>query len=361
MFEKLKLTEQKYEEISQKLTDMEVISDNKLYTSLMKEYKNLTPIVDKYREYVRCKKTMEDAKELLDEAGGDREMKELAQLEFDESREALETLGEELKILLLPKDPNDDKNVIIEIRGGAGGEEASLFAGSLFRMYTMYAEARRWKTEILNANETELGGFKEVSFSIEGEGAYSRFKYESGVHRVQRVPETESQGRIHTSTVTVAVLAEADEVELEINPTDLKIDVFRASGAGGQHINKTESAVRITHLPTGVVVECQDERSQHKNKDKAMKILRSRLYEALLEEQNDKIASERKSQVGTGNRSERIRTYNFPESRVTDHRIGLTLYRLEYILNGNLDEVIDALATADQAAKLASQFTQEDA
>lgn len=361
MFEKLKLTEQKYEEISQKLTDMEVISDNKLYTSLMKEYKNLTPIVDKYREYVRCKKTMEDAKELLDEAGGDREMKDLAQLEFDESREALETLGEELKILLLPKDPNDDKNVIIEIRGGAGGEEASLFAGSLFRMYTMYAEARRWKTEILNANETELGGFKEVSFSIEGEGAYSRFKYESGVHRVQRVPETESQGRIHTSTVTVAVLAEADEVELEINPTDLKIDVFRASGAGGQHINKTESAVRITHLPTGVVVECQDERSQHKNKDKAMKILRSRLYEALLEEQNDKIASERKSQVGTGNRSERIRTYNFPESRVTDHRIGLTLYRLEYILNGNLDEVIDALATADQAAKLASQFTREDA
>ncbi len=361
MFEKLKLTEQKYEEISQKLTDIEVISDNKLYTSLMKEYKNLTPIVDKYREYVRCKKTMEDAKELLDESGGDREMKELAQLEFDESRETLETLGEELKILLLPKDPNDDKNVIIEIRGGAGGEEASLFAGSLFRMYTMYAEARRWKTEILNANETELGGFKEVSFSIEGDGAYSRFKYESGVHRVQRVPETESQGRIHTSTVTVAVLAEADAVELEINPADLKIDVFRASGAGGQHINKTESAVRITHLPTGVVVECQDERSQHKNKDKAMKILRSRLYEALLEEQNDKIASERKSQVGTGNRSERIRTYNFPESRVTDHRIGLTLYRLEYILNGNLDEVIDALATADQAAKLASQFTQEDA
>ncbi len=308
MFEKLKLTEQKYEEISQKLTDIEVISDNKLYTSLMKEYKNLTPIVDKYREYVRCKKTMEDAKELLDESGGDREMKELAQLEFDESRETLETLGEELKILLLPKDPNDDKNVIIEIRGGAGGEEASLFAGSLFRMYTMYAEARRWKTEILNANETELGGFKEVSFSIEGDGAYSRFKYESGVHRVQRVPETESQGRIHTSTVTVAVLAEADEVELEINPADLKIDVFRASGAGGQHINKTESAVRITHLPTGVVVECQDERSQHKNKDKAMKILRSRLYEALLEEQNDKIASERKSQVGTGNRSERIMT-----------------------------------------------------
>lgn len=355
MFEKLKLTEQKYEEISNRLTDPSVISDNKLYASLMKEYKNLTPVVEKYREYIKCQNTIEDARELLDDAGTDKEMKELAQLEFDESREKLYDLGEELKILLLPKDPNDDKNVIIEIRGGAGGEEASLFANSLFRMYSMYAEARRWKTEILGANETELGGYKEISFSVEGEGAYSRLKYESGVHRVQRVPETESQGRIHTSTVTVAVLAEADDVELEIAPTDLKIDVFRASGAGGQHINKTESAVRITHLPTGVVVECQDERSQHKNKDKAMKILRSRLYDALLQEQNNKIASERKSQVGTGNRSERIRTYNFPESRVTDHRIGLTLYRLESILNGNIDEIVDALATADQAAKLSSQ------
>lgn len=353
MFEKLRLTEEKYNEISERLTDIEVINDNKLYMSLMKEYKNLTPVVEKYREYCKCRKAMDDAKEMLDEGGLDKDMKELAQLEFDENRESLETISEELKILLLPKDPNDSKNVIIEIRGGAGGDEASLFANSLYRMYTMYAEARRWKTEVLNANETELGGFKEISFSVEGEGAYSRLKYESGVHRVQRVPETESQGRIHTSTVTVAVLAEADEVELEIAPTDLKIDVFRASGAGGQHINKTESAVRITHLPTGVVVECQDERSQHKNKDKAMKILRSRLYEALIQEQSDKIASERKSQVGTGNRSERIRTYNFPESRVTDHRIGLTLYRLEYILNGNLDEVIDALATAEQAAKLA--------
>lgn len=355
MFEKLKLTEQKYEEISNRLTDPSVISDNKLYASLMKEYKNLTPVVEKYREYCKCQKTMEDARQLLDEAGTDKEMKELAQLEFDESRARLDELSEELKILLLPKDPNDDKNVIIEIRGGAGGEEASLFAGSLFRMYSMYAEMRHWKTEILGANETELGGYKEISFSVEGEGAYSRLKYESGVHRVQRVPETESQGRIHTSTVTVAVLAEADEVELEIAPTDLKIDVFRASGAGGQHINKTESAVRITHLPTGVVVECQDERSQHKNKDRAMKILRSRLYDALMQEQSDKIASERKSQVGTGNRSERIRTYNFPESRVTDHRIGLTLYRLESILNGNIDEIVDALATADQAAKLSSQ------
>ena len=353
MFEKLRLTEEKYNEISERLTDIEVINDNKLYMSLMKEYKNLTPVVEKYREYCKCRKAMDDAKEMLDEGGLDKDMKELAQLEFDENRESLETISEELKILLLPKDPNDSKNVITEIRGGAGGDEASLFANSLYRMYTMYAEARRWKTEVLNANETELGGFKEISFSVEGEGAYSRLKYESGVHRVQRVPETESQGRIHTSTVTVAVLAEADEVELEIAPTDLKIDVFRASGAGGQHINKTESAVRITHLPTGVVVECQDERSQHKNKDKAMKILRSRLYEALIQEQSDKIASERKSQVGTGNRSERIRTYNFPESRVTDHRIGLTLYRLEYILNGNLDEVIDALATAEQAAKMA--------
>ena len=355
MFEKLRLTEQKYNEISEKLTDMSVISDNKLYASIMKEYKDLTPVVEKYREYEKCRKTMEDARELLDEGGSDREMKELAQMEFDESREQLEILSEELKILLLPKDPNDEKNVIIEIRGGAGGEEAALFANSLFRMYSMYAEARHWKTEVLNANPTELGGFKEISFSVEGEGAYSRLKYESGVHRVQRVPETESQGRIHTSTVTVAVLAEADEVELEISPTDLKIDVFRASGAGGQHINKTESAVRITHIPTGVVVECQDERSQYKNKDRAMKILRSRLYESLMEEQNEKIASERRSQVGTGNRSERIRTYNFPESRVTDHRIGLTLYKLEYILNGSLDEIIDALATADQAAKLSAQ------
>ena len=355
MFEKLKLTEEKYNEISEKLTDMSVISDNNLYASLMKEYKNLTPVVEKYREYCKCRKSMDDAKEMLDEGGLDKEMKELAQLEFDESRERLEELGEELKILLLPKDPNDEKSVIIEIRGGAGGDEASLFANSLYRMYSMYAESRRWKTEVLNANPTELGGFKEISFSVEGDGAYSRLKYESGVHRVQRVPETESQGRIHTSTVTVAVLAEADDVELEIAPTDLKIDVFRASGAGGQHINKTESAVRITHLPTGVVVECQDERSQHKNKDKAMKILRSRLYEALMQEQNDKIASERRSQVGTGNRSERIRTYNFPESRVTDHRIGLTLYKLEYILNGSLDEIIDALATADQAAKLSAQ------
>ena len=355
MFEKLALMEQKYDEISERLADPDVISDNKLYAQLMKEFKNLTPIIEKYREYKKAQASFEEARELLEGGGLDKDFKEMAQAEYDESRELIESTTKELKVLLLPKDPNDDKNVIIEIRGGAGGEEASLFANSLYRMYTMYAEANGWKQEVLSANPTELGGFKEISFSIEGEGAYSRLKYESGVHRVQRVPETESQGRIHTSTVTVAVLVEADEVELEINPTDLKIDYFRASGAGGQHINKTESAVRITYLPTNTVVECQDERSQHKNKDKAMKILRSRIYEAMQEEQDAKIASERKMQVGTGDRSERIRTYNYPQGRLTDHRIGLTIYRLEDILNGNLDEVFDALATADQAAKLANQ------
>lgn len=355
MFEKLAVMAEKYDEISEKLADPGIVSDNKLYTQLMKEYKNMTPIIEKYREYLTAQSSFSDAREMLDEGASDREMKELAQTVLEEAKEDMERITQELKLLLLPKDPNDEKNVIIEIRGGAGGEEASLFANSLYRMYTMYAEARGWKQEILYANPTELGGFKEISFSVEGSGAYSRLKYESGVHRVQRVPETESQGRIHTSTVTVAVLVEADDVELEINPTDLKIDYFRASGAGGQHINKTESAVRITYLPTNVVVECQDERSQHKNKDKAMKILRSRIYEAMQEEHDAKIASERRMQVGTGDRSERIRTYNFPQGRLTDHRIGLTIYRLEDILNGNLDEVFDALATADQAAKLANQ------
>ena len=355
MFEKLAVMEEKYEEISRKLMNPDIISGNKLYSQLMKEYKNMTPVIEKYREYNKAHEAFEEAKELLEGGGLEKDFREMVQLEFEEAKEDIERTTQELKVLLLPKDPNDEKNVIIEIRGGAGGEEASLFANSLYRMYSMYAEARGWKQEILNANPTELGGFKEISFSIEGSGAYSRLKYESGVHRVQRVPETESQGRIHTSTVTVAVLVEADEVELEINPTDLKIDYFRASGAGGQHINKTESAVRITYLPTNVVVECQDERSQHKNKDKAMKILRSRIYEAMQEEHDAKIASERKMQVGTGDRSERIRTYNYPQGRITDHRIGLTLYRLEDALNGNLDEVFDALATADQAAKLANQ------
>ena len=355
MFEKLAEMESKYEEINEKLSDPSVVSDNKLYAQLMKDFKNMTPIIEKFREYKKAQESFDEAKEILDSGSDDRDFREMAQAEFEENKQAMESITQELKILLLPKDPNDDKSVIIEIRGGAGGEEASLFANSLYRMYTMYAESKGWKQEVLNANPTELGGFKEISFSIEGEGAYSRLKYESGVHRVQRVPETESQGRIHTSTVTVAVLAEADEVELNINPTDLKIDYFRASGAGGQHINKTESAVRITYLPTNVVVECQDERSQHKNKDKAMKILRSRIYEAMQEEQSAKIASERKLQVGTGDRSERIRTYNFPQGRLTDHRIGLTIYRLEDMLNGNLDEVFDALATADTAAKLAGQ------
>ena len=359
MLEKLQQMEEKYHQMGEKLMDPAVVSDQQAYVQLMREYKHMQPIIEKYHEYLQAQKNFEEAKELLSGGETDAELQEMAQLEYDSSREEMDALKEKLKRLLLPQDPNDDRNVIIEIRSGAGGEEASLFAGSLYRMYTMYAEAHGWKQELLSANPTELGGFKEVSFSIVGEGAYSRLKYESGVHRVQRVPETESQGRIHTSTVTVAVLVEADEVELEINPADLRIDVFRASGAGGQHINKTESAVRITHIPTGLVVECQDERSQYKNKDRAMKILRSRLYEMMLQEQNEKIASERKMQVGTGDRSERIRTYNFPQGRMTDHRIGLTLYRLEDIMNGNLDEILDALATADELARLAGQ--QEEA
>lgn len=356
MFEKLLKLEEKFEDINVKLTDPEIITDNKQYASLMKEYKNLTPIIEKFREYKKAKEANDEAVELLSVGGLEKDFKEMVQMQLEESKEEIASCEEELKIMLLPKDPNDEKNVIIEIRGGAGGEEASLFANSLYRMYTMYADSKGWKHEVMNANETELGGYKEISFSVEGDGAYSRFKYESGVHRVQRVPETESQGRVHTSTVTVAVLPEAEEVEFEINEaTDLKIDVFRASGAGGQHINKTESAVRITYLPTGLVVECQDERSQFKNKERAMKILRSRLYEEQLRAQENEIAAQRRSQVGTGDRSERIRTYNFPEGRISDHRIGLTIYRLEQFLNGNLDEVIDALATADQAAKLSMQ------
>ncbi|MDE6672132.1 MAG: peptide chain release factor 1 [Ruminococcus sp.] len=355
MFDKLETMEQKYIEISERLSQPDIVNDNTLYTQLMKDFKNMTPVIEKYREYKKFRDSFDEARELLDESGIEKDFREMAQLQYDESREAMENIAQELKILLLPKDPDDDKNVIIEIRGGAGGEEASLFANSLYRMYTMYAESKGWKQEILNSNPTELGGYKEISFSIIGDGAYSRLKYESGVHRVQRVPETESQGRIHTSTVTVAVLVEADDVELEINPTDLKIDVFRSSGAGGQKVNKTESAVRITYLPTNVVVECQDERSQYKNKDKAMKILRSRIYETMQKEQNEKIASERKMQVGTGDRSERIRTYNFPQGRLTDHRINLTIYRLEDVMNGNIDEIIDALATADQTAKLMGQ------
>lgn len=353
MFEKLIQVEAKYEGISRQLQDPAIVSNQEQYKTLMKEYKQLTPIVETFRAYQNAKGRQEEAKELL--SSSDRELKELAEEEFSEAKAEMERLGEELKILLLPVDPNDERNVIVEIRGGAGGEEAALFAGVLYRMYTMYAEARRWKIELISANETELGGFKEVSFMIEGEGAYSRLKFESGVHRVQRVPETETQGRIHTSTVTVAVLPEAEDVEVEINPADLQIDTFRSSGAGGQHINKTESAIRITHLPTGVIVECQDERSQHKNREKAMKVLRSRLYEAKQAEQDSEIASQRRSQVGTGDRSERIRTYNYPQGRVSEHRIGLTLYKLEAVLNGDLDEIIDALITADRAAQLQAE------
>ncbi|MBQ7548753.1 MAG: peptide chain release factor 1 [Clostridia bacterium] len=354
MLDKLNSIEERFEKINSDICEPDIVSDMEKYTALMKELKTLTPIVEKYREYKKADADLNEAKELLDAGGLDKDFREMVQEQFDESRTRLDEIRSELKILLLPRDPNDDRNVIIEIRSGAGGEESALFANTLFRMYSMYAERRGWKPEVLSAAPTELGGFKEISFMISGDGAYSRFKFESGVHRVQRVPETESQGRIHTSTATVAVLPEADEVDIEINPADLQIDTFRSSGAGGQHINKTESAIRITHIPTGIIVECQDERSQHKNKDRAMKILRSRILDAERERQNREIAGERRSQVGTGDRSERIRTYNFPQGRVTDHRIGLTLYKLEAILNGDLDELIDALITADTAEKLKS-------
>lgn len=345
MFDKLETVVNRYEQIAVELSRPETAGDNLLFTKLMKEHAELTPIVEKYREYTAAKTSEKEALEILSESGLDKDFKELAEEELKTAKADIERCSDELKILLLPKDPNDDKNVIVEIRGGAGGEEATLFAGTLYRMYTMYSESKRWSIEVINANETELGGYKEIVFMIEGAGAYSRLKYESGVHRVQRVPDTETQGRIHTSTVTVAVLPEAEDVELEINPADLKIDTFRSSGAGGQHINKTSSAIRVTHIPTGTVVECQDERSQYKNKDKALKILRSRLLDAAQREHDEAIASDRKSQVGTGDRSERIRTYNYPQGRVTDHRIGLTLYKLEQILNGDLDEVVDALTT----------------
>ena len=345
MFDKLETVVNRYEQIGVELSRPETAADNAVFTKLMKEHAELTPIVEKYREYTAAKNSEKEALEILSESGIDKDFKELAEEELKTAKADIERCSEELKILLLPKDPNDDKNVIVEIRGGAGGEEAALFAGSLYRMYTMYSESKRWSIEVINANETELGGYKEIVFMIEGAGAYSRLKYESGVHRVQRVPDTETQGRIHTSTVTVAVLPEAEDVELEINPADLKIDTFRSSGAGGQHINKTSSAIRVTHIPTGTVVECQDERSQFKNKDKALKILRSRLLDAAQREHDEAIASDRKSQVGTGDRSETIRTYNYPQGRVTDHRIGLTLYKLEQILNGDLDEVVDALTT----------------
>ena len=352
MFDKLDAVASRFEEVNHKLMQPDVVNDQAQYTSLMKEYKRLEPIAEKYRAYRAAKQAYEEAREMLEEGGLDKELRELAQERYDTNKQQIDEEAQELKLLLLPRDPNDEKNVIVEIRGGAGGEEAALFAGSLYRMYTMYAESQGWNCEVLGMSETELGGFKEISFSIDGEGAYSKLKFESGVHRVQRVPETETQGRIHTSTVTVAVLPEAEEVEFDLDPKDLQIDVFRSSGAGGQHVNKTSSAIRVTHLPTGMVVECQDERSQYKNKDRALKVLRSRLLDIKVREQNDRIASERKLQVGTGDRSERIRTYNFPQGRVTDHRIGLTLYKLDAVLNGDLAELIDALITFDQAEKL---------
>ncbi len=352
MIDKLKKAEERFDKIEEALADPEIFTKQDEYTSLMKERKTLLPVIEKFREYKTSEQTRDDAKEMRDDSSLESELREMAAEEFAEASEACERLLDELKILLLPRDPNDDKNVIVEIRQGAGGEEAALFAGVLYRMYTMYANSVGFKTELMSANETELGGYKEVSFMVIGEGAYSRLKFESGVHRVQRVPETEAQGRIQTSTATVAVLPEAEDVEIEINPADLKIETCKSSGAGGQHVNKTESAIRIIHLPTGIIVECQEERSQFKNRDKAMKMLRTKLYDIELTKQNDAIASARKSQVGTGDRSERIRTYNYPQGRITDHRIGLTVYSLENFLNGNIGEMIDALITADTAEKL---------
>ncbi|CCQ93433.1 peptide chain release factor RF-1 [[Clostridium] ultunense Esp] len=351
MLEKLSFIEKKYKELSQKIIDPEIINNIEEWQRLVKEHADIEPIVIKYKEYTRAQKTLEEDKEMLKEKLDD-EMKELLKEEVAEYEELIENLEEELRILLIPKDPNDHKNVIVEIRAGAGGDEAGLFAGDLFRMYSMYAERQGWKTELMSSNEQGVGGFKEVIFMIKGKGAYSRLKYESGVHRVQRVPTTESSGRIHTSTATVAVLPEAEDIDIEINQNDIRIDVFRSSGNGGQSVNTTDSAVRITHIPTGMVVSCQDEKSQHKNRDKAMKILKTRLYDQMMREQHNEIAEERRSQVGTGDRSERIRTYNFPQGRITDHRINMTLYKLENFLDGDIDEMIDGLITSDQAEKL---------
>ncbi len=351
MFTKLEQLKQRYDELSAKLNEPDIMNDRELWKKMIKEHSNLSDIVEKYEEYKTVLDNINESKLILEESS-DEELRMLAKEELKENSGNLEKIENEIKILLLPKDPNDQKNVIVEIRGGAGGDEAALFAGDLFRMYSHYAESRNWKTEILNMNESDIGGFKEIVFMINGKGAYSRLKYESGVHRVQRVPETESSGRIHTSTVTVAILPEAEDVDVDINQNDLRIDVFRSSGNGGQSVNTTDSAVRVTHIPTGIVISCQDEKSQLKNKDKALKILRAKLYELELERQQKELSQTRKSQVGTGDRSERIRTYNFPQGRVTDHRINLTLYRLDSILNGDLDEIIDALITTDQAEKL---------
>ena len=352
MFQKLEAVEKRFEELTQKISDPEVIARQNEWREYMKEHAELEPIVEKYREYKKVEKQYQEAKEMMDDASTDKELKDLAEMEMLEAKEKLPKIEEEIKILLIPKDKDDDKNVICEIRAGAGGDEAALFAGTLFRMYSMYAERKHWKLEILNENETGLGGYKEISFMITGKGAYSRLKFESGVHRVQRVPDTEASGRIHTSTVTVAVLPVVEDVEVEINPSDIKMEVFRSSGAGGQHINKTSSAVRLIHEPTGIVVECQTERSQFQNKDNAMRMLKTKLYDMEKQKQDSEIRNARKSQVGSGDRSEKIRTYNYPQGRITDHRIGFSIYQMEDFLNGNLDEMIDNLIAADRAEKL---------
>lgn len=356
MLEKLRLVEERYMEMEERAAQPDFYADPKAATKLLKEQKQLEPIIKSYRAYKAAEQAMAEARELMD--AGDPELKALCQEEFSAAKQDCERLEHELKILLLPRDPNDDKSVIVEIRGGVGGEESALFAHSLYRMYTMYAQSKGWKVTLLNYNETELGGVKEADFEIDGDGAYSRLKFESGVHRVQRVPETESGGRVHTSTATVAVLPEMEEAEVDIRPEDIEMQVFRSSGAGGQHINKTSSAVRLIHKPSGIVVSCQEERSQVQNREKCMQMLASKLYEIEQERINSAVTSERRSQVGTGMRNERIRTYNFPQGRVTDHRIGLTLYKIDAIMDGNLDELIDALVTADQAEKL--QSSQSD-
>ena len=351
MLKKLGVLENTYKDLNEKISDPEIINDQKTWQKYMKEHAEIEPIVEKYREYKEVLDTIEESKAILQEES-DEDLRELAKMEIAENESKVEPLENELKMLLVPKDPNDDKNVIVEIRGGAGGDEAALFAGDLLRMYSRYAERKRWKVSMMSSNEIGVGGYKEVSFMIKGKGAYSRLKYESGVHRVQRIPSTESGGRIHTSTATVAVLPEVEDVEVEINENDIRIDVFRASGNGGQCVNTTDSAVRITHIPTGEVVSCQDEKSQLKNKEKGMKVLKARLYDRALAEQQKEISAERKSQVGTGDRSERIRTYNFPQGRISDHRINLTLYKLDSFLDGDIDEMIDALITVDQTEKM---------
>ena len=348
MFDNLDAVEKNYEELTKKISDPEVISNQNEWRKMMKEQSDLEPIVQKYREYKNVQKELEEAKEMLN----DKELKELAEEEMLAAKEKLPVLEEELKMLLIPKDPDDEKNVICEIRAGAGGDEAALFAGTLFRMYSMYCDRKHWKLEVLNENPTELGGYKEISFMIKGKGAYSRLKFESGVHRVQRVPETEASGRIHTSTATVAVLPEVEDVDVEINPADIRMEVFRASGAGGQHVNKTSSAVRLIHIPTGMVAECQTERSQVQNRDYAMKLLRSRLYEKEKAERDSELENQRRSQIGNADRSEKIRTYNYPQGRITDHRIGVSIYQMDNFLNGDLDDMIDNLIAADTAEKL---------